>query len=176
MTQSVYEKFMRAIVCDDCATVMQHWSSPKLTESDRQWGFKEAVQLNNHTVVQHMLSHCLDVDRLLANDYGNCLKWVAGKNTPSQLMEFNALTNLLVSYANCLSGQQQYETFALFVEFQHHTGAAQMAEVVGAKKTYMWLQDNPHWKKKLPDLMQNITLQNSVGNVPGLTQPSIRKM
>lgn len=176
MTLSVYEKFMRAIANDDCAAVMKHWPSPKLTESDRQWGFKEAVQFNHHTVVQHMLTNCLNAESLLANDYGNCLKWVAGKNTPSQLMEFSALTHLLISYTDRLSDQQQYEAFTLFVEFQHRRGAAQMADVVGATKIHTWLQDNPHWKKILPEMMQNITLQHSVGDVTRLTTPLIRKL
>lgn len=176
MTLSVYEKLMRAIANDDCATVMKHWPSPKITESDRQWGFKEAVQFNHHTVVQHMLTNCLNAGSLLANDYGNRLKWVAGKNTPSQLIEFSALTTLLISYTDHLSDEQQYEAFALFVEFQHHTGAVQMADVVGATKIHTWLQDNPHWKKLLPDVMQNITLQHSIGDAARLSQTIGRKI
>lgn len=176
MTLSVYEKFMRAIANDDCAAVMKHWPSPKLTESDRQWGFKEAVHFNQHVMVQYMLDNCLDAESLLVNEYGNCLKWLATKNTPSQLIEFDALTHLLISYTDRLNEQHQYETFELFVACQHRRGAAQMTDVVGPTKIYEWLQANPTWNKLLPEVMQNITLQHSVGEVSWLPQPSTRKI
>jgi hypothetical protein len=64
----------------------------------------------------------------------------------------------------------------MFVTFQHRTGVEKMAEIFGPTKIHKWLQANPAWNGLLPDVMQNITLQHSVGDVPQLTQPSIRKM
>lgn len=176
MTQSIYEKFMRAIVANDCVAVMKHWPSPHLTDSDRQWGFKEAVHFNQHAMLQDMLGTSLDPGSLLVNDYGNRLKWLATKNTPSQLIEFDAVTDLLILYANHLNEEHQYETFELFVACQHRPGVVKMADVLGPKKIHQWLQANPAWNKLLPEVMQNILLQHSVGYAPEVMQTSTRKM
>ncbi len=176
MKHSVYAQFMRAIYADDCAAVMTHWQSPKLIDSDRQWGFKEVVEHNRYGIARHMLVNYHNAGELMVNQYGNRLKWLAEKKTSTELVEFHALTDLLISHTDRLDEQQQYEIFAMFVGFQHHTSVAQMAHVLGISKIHAWLQANPAWNEFLPDIMQNITLQHSVGEGSLLPHTSIRKM
>jgi len=141
MTQNVYKKLMQAVFSNDCHTIEKHWTSKDLAGNDRAWAFFQAVHHNHLEMVQYMLNNTLDIATLLESDFGSNLHFLAEKNSASDTKTFQSLTHLLVSYSHHLTAEQQYETFSLFVQFEHDA-AIQMAEVVGYNTVYSWLERN----------------------------------
>lgn len=176
MTNTVYKKLIQAVFANEQHTVEKYWTSKDLVGNDQRWAFLQAVHYNHPEMVQYMLNNTEDVAALLESDFGSNLHFVAEKNSASDTLKFQTLTHLLVSYSHHLSKEQQYETFSLFVQFEHDA-ATQMAEVVGYNTVYSWLESNPQWKDSLPELMQKIVLLHTVDGEPSATSRSSgRKM
>ena len=178
MTQNTYKKLMQAVFANECHRIEKHWTSKDLSGGDRAWAFFQAVRHNHLEIVQYMLNNTPDVDiaTLLESDFGNNLHFLAEKNSASDTKTFQPLTHLLVSHSHRLSAEQQYETFSLFVQFEHDA-SIQMAEVVGYDTVYCWLERNLRWKDSLPELMQKIVLHHTVDEATSVASRSTtRKM
>lgn len=174
MTQNVYKKLIQAVFANDCRTVAKHWKSKDLANNDQRWAFLQAVHYNHPEIAEHMLKNTTDIATLLESDFGSNLHFLAEKNSASDTLKFQTLTHLLVSYSHHLSKEQQYETFAMFAQFEHDA-ATQMAEVVGYNTVHSWLDNNPQWKESFPELMQKIVLRHTVEEEPS-AKSSNRKM
>lgn len=170
MTQSVYEKFMQSIMTNDHKKFVQNFASSNLTDSDRQWGFYQAIIHNQYDIVKYMLEHSTDIGNLLISVYGNSLHYTA-----QQKENFSETTALIVSHVGSLTQEQQCKAFNMFVQFKNEQGALDMLNIVGHTTVYAWLENYSEWKSLLPNLMECVVLNHAVGT-PSLNPTKARKI